>query len=115
MMIIKFFYSSSLTQSTMHSALDNPIHTFSLCIWQGFSNLFFCSQINLNCPCRFFINACSLTTEADNFLLQMKLNTAPVFIHFPAKGKPKKGDTFEVHRHGFDAEVMSRFVTERTG
>lgn len=45
----------------------------------------------------------------------MKLSTAPVFIHFPAKGKPKKGDTFEVHRHGFDAEVMVRFVAERTG
>ena len=45
----------------------------------------------------------------------MKLNTAPVFIHFPAKGKPKKADTFEVHRHGFDAEVLYRFINERTG
>jgi len=53
--------------------------------------------------------------DAQDAFQSMKLNTAPVFIHFPAKGKPKKGDTFEVHRHGFDAEVMSRFVTERTG
>lgn len=45
----------------------------------------------------------------------MKLNTAPVFIHFPAKGKPKKGDTFEVHRYGFDAEVLNKFISERTG
>lgn len=55
------------------------------------------------------------TSSSNDTFIQMKLNTAPVFIHFPAKGKPKKGDTFEVHRHGFDAEVMSRFVTERTG
>ena len=68
-MIIKFLYSSSLAQSNMHSALDNPIHTFSLCIWPGFSNLFFCSQINLNCPCRFFTNSCSLTTQADIFFI----------------------------------------------
>lgn len=45
----------------------------------------------------------------------MKLNTAPVFIHFPAKGKPKKADTFEIHRYGYDAEVLSRFIAERTG
>lgn len=29
---------------------------------------------------------------------QMKINTAPVFMHFPAKGKPKKGDTLDIHR-----------------
>ena len=29
----------------------------------------------------------------------MKLNTAPVFMHFPAKGKPKKGDTLDIHRY----------------
>ena len=69
MMVVKFLYSSSLAQSTMQSALDNPIHTLSLCIWQGFSNLFFCSQINLNCPCRFFTNSCSLTTQADIFFI----------------------------------------------
>lgn len=45
----------------------------------------------------------------------MKLNTAPVFMHFPAKGKPKKQDTFEIHRYGLDAEVMSKFVNEKTG
>ncbi|XP_067949253.1 magnesium transporter protein 1-like [Watersipora subatra] len=53
--------------------------------------------------------------DASEAFQSMKLSTAPVFIHFPAKGKPKKGDTFEVHRHGFDAEVLQRFITERTG
>lgn len=45
----------------------------------------------------------------------MKLNTAPVFMHFPAKGKPKKSDQFEIHRYGFDAEILNKFVFERTG
>ena len=28
----------------------------------------------------------------------MKLNSAPVFMHFPAKGKPKKTDTMDIQR-----------------
>ena len=28
----------------------------------------------------------------------MKINTAPVFMHFPAKGKPKKADSMDIHR-----------------
>ena len=44
----------------------------------------------------------------------MKLNTAPVFIHFPAKGKNKKIDTLDIERVGFSAESIGRWVTERT-
>ena len=28
----------------------------------------------------------------------MKLNSAPVFMHFPAKGKPKKSDSMDIQR-----------------
>jgi len=34
----------------------------------------------------------------ESFVFQLKLNTAPVFMHFPAKGKHKKGDTMDIHR-----------------
>merc|ERR1739844_471100 len=44
----------------------------------------------------------------------MKLNSAPVFMHFPAKGKPKKMDTMDVQRVGFGAEAIAKWVGERT-
>ncbi|KAK3099792.1 hypothetical protein FSP39_009717 [Pinctada imbricata] len=44
----------------------------------------------------------------------MKINTAPVFMHFPPKGKPKKGDTLDIHRVGFAAEQIAKWVGERT-
>ena len=36
----------------------------------------------------------------------MKLNSAPVFMHFPAKGKPKKTDTMDIQRIGFNIEKV---------
>ena len=44
----------------------------------------------------------------------MKINSAPVFIHYPAKGKPKKADTMDIHRVGFAAEQIGRWIAERT-
>lgn len=44
----------------------------------------------------------------------LRLNTAPVFMHFPAKGKPKGADTLDIHRVGFAAEAIAKFVHERT-
>jgi len=44
----------------------------------------------------------------------LRLNTAPVFMHFPGKGKPKGADTMDIHRVGFAAEAISKFVHERT-
>ena len=38
----------------------------------------------------------------------MKLNSAPVFMHFPAKGKPKKMDTMDIQRIGFGAEAIAK-------
>ena len=45
---------------------------------------------------------------------QLKLNSAPVFMHFPEKGKPKKADTMDIHRIGFQAEQIVRWIGERT-
>lgn len=37
----------------------------------------------------------------------MGFNSAPIFVHFPEKGKPKKGDNMDIQRVGFQAEVSS--------
>lgn len=47
-------------------------------------------------------------------ILQLKLNTAPVLMHFPAKGKPKRTDTMDIQRVGFSAEAIARWVGEQT-
>ena len=44
----------------------------------------------------------------------MKFNSAPVFLHFPAKGKPKKSDTMDIQRIGFGAESIAKWIQERT-
>ncbi|XP_076468515.1 dolichyl-diphosphooligosaccharide--protein glycosyltransferase subunit TUSC3-like [Babylonia areolata] len=52
--------------------------------------------------------------EGPDVFQSMKINTAPVFMHFPAKGKPKKADTMDIHRVGFQAEQIAKWVAERT-
>lgn len=44
----------------------------------------------------------------------MKLNTAPVFIHFPPKGKPKNLDTMDIQRVGYNAETIAKWIADRT-
>lgn len=44
----------------------------------------------------------------------MKLNTAPAFIHFPAKGKPKPADNMDIQRLGFGAEAIAKWIADRT-
>lgn len=44
----------------------------------------------------------------------MKINTAPMFIHFPPKGKPKNKDTLDVQRVGFAAESIAKWIHEQT-
>ena len=44
----------------------------------------------------------------------MNLNSAPAFIHFPAKGKPKKPDILDIQRVGFSAEAVGKWIHERT-
>ncbi|CAG9762065.1 unnamed protein product [Ceutorhynchus assimilis] len=52
--------------------------------------------------------------EGSEVFQMMKLNTAPIFMHFPAKGKPKAADTMDIQRVGFGAEAIARFISERT-
>jgi len=52
--------------------------------------------------------------EGPDVFQSMKLNTAPVFMHFPAKGKPKKSDNMDIQRVGFSAEAISKWIGERT-
>lgn len=44
----------------------------------------------------------------------MRLNTAPVYMHFPPKGKPKVADTMDIQRVGFAAEAIAKWIGERT-
>lgn len=52
--------------------------------------------------------------EGKDVFQMLRLNTAPVFMHFPAKGKPKAADNMDVQRVGFSAEAIARWVQERT-
>jgi len=52
--------------------------------------------------------------EGSDVFSSLKINSAPVFIHVPPKGKIKKSDTMDIHRVGFAAEQISRFIMERT-
>jgi len=52
--------------------------------------------------------------EAGPIFQAMKLYTAPVFVHFPAKGKPQAQDKMDIQRFGVEAEAISRWIAERT-
>jgi len=52
--------------------------------------------------------------EGSDVFQLLKLNTAPVFMHFPAKGKPKGPDTMDIQRVGFSAESIAKWIQERT-
>lgn len=52
--------------------------------------------------------------EGSDVFQTLRLNTAPVFIHFPPKGKPKAADTMDIQRVGVSAEVIGKWIQERT-
>ncbi|CAB3359021.1 tumor suppressor candidate 3 [Cloeon dipterum] len=52
--------------------------------------------------------------EGPDVFTSLNMNTAPVFMHFPAKGKPKHSDTMDIQRVGFAAESIAKWITERT-
>ncbi|KAB0346165.1 hypothetical protein FD755_024190 [Muntiacus reevesi] len=54
----------------------------------------------------------SLLSHQERYNLNM--NSAPTFINFPAKGKPKRGDTYELQVRGFSAEQIARWIADRT-
>jgi len=52
--------------------------------------------------------------EASDVFSALNINSAPVVIHFPAKGTRKKADTMDISRMGFHAEAIAKWVQERT-
>uniref|UniRef100_A0A3P9NY28 Magnesium transporter 1 n=2 Tax=Poecilia reticulata TaxID=8081 RepID=A0A3P9NY28_POERE len=46
--------------------------------------------------------------------LQLNMNSAPTFLHFPPKGKPRQSDTYELQVRGFSADQLARWVADRT-
>lgn len=52
--------------------------------------------------------------EGSDVFQMLRLNTAPIFMHFPAKGKPKQSDTLDIQRVGFSAEAIIKWISERT-
>lgn len=48
------------------------------------------------------------------FSFQLNMNSAPTFMHFPAKGKPKRADTFDLQRIGFASEQLAKWIADRT-
>lgn len=52
--------------------------------------------------------------EGSDVFQAMKLNTAPVYMHFPPKGKLKAADTMDIQRVGFGAEAIAKWISERT-
>eukprot|EP00795_Rhopilema_esculentum_P000384 gene384-10048_t len=52
--------------------------------------------------------------EGSDVFQSLRLNSAPIIMHFPPKGKTKRGDTYDMQRQGFSAEQIARWVAERT-
>lgn len=74
------------------------------------ANSFRYSQVYSN---KLFFASIDFDEGSDVFQL-MKLNTAPVYMHFPPKGKPKPADTMDIQRVGFAAEAIAKWIGERT-
>ncbi|KAG8003760.1 Magnesium transporter protein 1 [Nibea albiflora] len=52
--------------------------------------------------------------EGSDVFQMLNMNSAPTFLHFPAKGKPRRSDTYELQVRGFAAEQLARWVADRT-
>ncbi|XP_077562446.1 oligosaccharide transferase gamma subunit [Haemaphysalis longicornis] len=52
--------------------------------------------------------------EGSDVFSMLQQNSAPVFLHFPEKGKPKRADHHDIQRLGFGAEGLARWIAERT-
>ncbi|XP_039265417.1 dolichyl-diphosphooligosaccharide--protein glycosyltransferase subunit TUSC3-like [Styela clava] len=52
--------------------------------------------------------------DGSDIFQMMKLNTAPVFMHFPAKTKRKPADTYDIQRLGYQAENLAKWIAERS-
>nr|AEE62290.1 unknown [Dendroctonus ponderosae] len=65
----------------------------------GFSNKLFFAMVDFD--------------KGSDVFQTMKINTAPVFVHFPPKGKPKTTDTMDIQRVGFGADAIARWINEK--
>ncbi|OWK00375.1 TUSC3, partial [Cervus elaphus hippelaphus] len=52
--------------------------------------------------------------EGTDIFQQLNINSAPTFMHFPPKGRPKRADTFDLQRIGFAAEQLAKWIADRT-
>ncbi|XP_038213074.1 tumor suppressor candidate 3 [Zerene cesonia] len=52
--------------------------------------------------------------EGSDIFQMLRLNTAPVIMHFPAKGKPKPADSMDFERAGIHAEAIAKWINDRT-
>ncbi|XP_045459794.1 tumor suppressor candidate 3 isoform X2 [Melitaea cinxia] len=52
--------------------------------------------------------------EGSDVFQMLRLNTAPVIMHFPAKGKPKPADSMDFERTGIHAEAIIKWIQDRT-
>ncbi|XP_018329936.2 tumor suppressor candidate 3 [Agrilus planipennis] len=52
--------------------------------------------------------------DGSDIFQMYKLNTAPIFIHIPPKGKLKPQDNMDIQRVGFSAEAIAKWIAERT-
>uniref|UniRef100_A0A8B9J9W5 Tumor suppressor candidate 3 n=1 Tax=Astyanax mexicanus TaxID=7994 RepID=A0A8B9J9W5_ASTMX len=57
---------------------------------------------------------CSVCRYNTHTLFKLNMNSAPTFMHFPAKGKPKRADTFDLQRIGFASEQLAKWIADRT-
>lgn len=55
-----------------------------------------------------------VTVSILSLALQLNMNSAPTFMHFPSKGRPKRADTFDLQRIGFAAEQLAKWIADRT-
>ncbi|CAG2110403.1 unnamed protein product [Medioppia subpectinata] len=52
--------------------------------------------------------------EGSDVFQSLQLNSAPVFLYFSEKGKPKAPEQMDIQRIGFGAETIARWVQEKT-
>ncbi|XP_036595798.1 magnesium transporter protein 1 [Trichosurus vulpecula] len=52
--------------------------------------------------------------DGSDVFQMLNMNSAPTFMNFPAKGKPKQSDTYELQVRGFSAEQIARWIADRT-
>ncbi|XP_072941518.1 dolichyl-diphosphooligosaccharide--protein glycosyltransferase subunit TUSC3 [Epargyreus clarus] len=52
--------------------------------------------------------------DGSDIFQMLRLNTAPVIMHFPAKGKPKPADTMDFERAGIHAEAIAKWIQDRS-